>query len=194
MLLVALLCVGCLQLRLGEAMLHPELLNTQTFYVLSQYRLDSIGFGALRALACQTADGRTVLLRLAQPMFVTVAITVILGCLLIRDPWFRETWRYSLEGISIVIIVSAILFGERYHLVHWFLNTVVLRWIGRVSYSLYVWHEGISFFLPIESLPHWQQPVVCLFASFAVATISYYVVEQPFLMLRSRFRIGGNPP
>jgi peptidoglycan/LPS O-acetylase OafA/YrhL len=191
MLLVASLCVGCLLLRLGEARLHPELLNTQTFYVLSQYRLDSIGFGVLLALACQTADGRKVVLRLAQPVFAAVALTVILGCMLIRDPWFRETWRYSLLGISIVVIVSAVLFGERYHLVHWLLNTSVLRWIGRLSYSLYVWHEGISFFLPIESLPHWQQSVVCLFASFAVASISYYVVEQPFLMLRSRFRSGA---
>jgi len=190
-LLVTLLCVGCLLLRLGEARLHPELLYTQTFYVLSQYRLDSIGFGVLLALACQTADGRKILLRLTQPVFVTVALTVILGCLFIRDPWFRETWRYSLLGISIVIIVSAVLFGERYHLVHRFLNTVVLQWIGRLSYSLYVWHAGVSFFLPIESLPQWQQSVVCLFASFVVASISYYAVEQPFLMLRSRFRIGG---
>jgi peptidoglycan/LPS O-acetylase OafA/YrhL len=189
-LLVTLLCIGCLLLRLGEATLHPELLYTQTFYVLSQYRLDSIGFGVLLALACQTVDGRKVLLRLTQPVFVTIALTVILGCLLIRDPWFRETWRYSLLGISIVIVVSAVLFGERYHLVHRFLNTVVLRWIGRLSYSLYVWHKGVSSFLPIESLPHWKQSVVCLFASFVVAPISYYAVEQPFLTLRSRFRIG----
>ncbi len=120
-----------------------------------------------------------------------VALTVILGCSLIRDPWFRETWRYSLLGISIVIIVSAVLFGERYRLIHWLLNTIVLRWIGRLSYSLYVWHEGVSFFLPVESLPQWQQSVVCLFASFVVASISYYAIEQPFLTLRSRFRIGG---
>jgi peptidoglycan/LPS O-acetylase OafA/YrhL len=189
--LVTLLCIGCLLLRLGQAALHPELVFTQTFYVLSQYRLDSIGFGVLLALVCQTADGRKIVLRLTRPVFVTVALTIILGCLLIRDPWFRETWRYSLLGISIVIIVSAVLFSERYHLVHRFLNTVVLRWIGRLSYSLYVWHEGISYFLPIKSLLQWQQSVVCLLASFLIAPISYYAVEQPFLTLRSRFQSGG---
>ena len=152
MLLVTLLCVGCLLLRLGEASMHPELLYTQTFYVLSRSPPESIGFGVLLALACQIADGRKILLRLTQPLFVTVALTVILGCSLIRDPWFRETWRYSLLGISIVIIVSAVLFGERYRLIHWLLNTVVLRWIGQLSYSLYVWHEGVSFFLPVEIL------------------------------------------
>jgi peptidoglycan/LPS O-acetylase OafA/YrhL len=190
MLLVTALCIGCLLMRLEGAMLHPELLNTQTFYTLSQYRMDSVGFGVLLALLCQTVGGRSVLVRLTQPMFPIAALTVILTCLLVRDPWFRETWRYSLLGLSIVVIMSAVLFGERYQLVHWFLNTGILRWIGRLSYSLYVWHEGAASFLPIKGLPAWQQSAVCLVMSFLVASISYYAVEQPFLALRGQFRLG----
>jgi peptidoglycan/LPS O-acetylase OafA/YrhL len=186
--LVTLLCVGCLMMRLAGAALHPELLSTETFYSLSQYRLDSIGFGVLLALACQITDGRKVLLRLTHPVFPIAALAVILACLLIRDPWFRETWRYSLLGPSISLVMSAVLFGERYHVAHWFLNTGLLRWIGRLSYSLYVWHEGVASFLPLENLPQWQQSVLCLTAGFAVASVSYYAVEQPFLSLRSYFR------
>jgi peptidoglycan/LPS O-acetylase OafA/YrhL len=191
MLLVAALCIACLLMRLVGAMLHPELVNTQTFYALSQYRLDSVGFGVLLALLCQTVWGRTVLLRLTQPAFPIAALTVILICLLVRDPWFRETWRYSLLGLSIMVIMSAVLFGERYRLVHWFLNTGILRWIGKLSYSLYVWHEGVASFLPIQGLPAWQQSAACLVMSFLVASISYYAVEQPFLALRGQFSAWG---
>ena len=111
-----------------------------------------MGFGVLLALACQIADGRKVLLRLTQPVFVIVALTVILGCSLIRDPWFRETWRYSLLGISIVIIVSAVLFGERYRLIHWLLNTVVLRWIGRTQLFSLCLARGCIFLSPGQIL------------------------------------------
>jgi peptidoglycan/LPS O-acetylase OafA/YrhL len=189
--LVSALCVGCLAVRMGDATLHPALLETKTFYYLSQFRLDSIAFGVLLALACQTARGRAVLLRLTQPIFPLAALGVIAGCLLIRDPWFRETWRYSLLGVSITVIVSAVLFGARYHRIQRILNTGVLRWVGRLSYSLYVWHEGVASFLPIKHLPPWQQSVTNLVAAFAVAAISYYAVEQPFLALRGQFRSGG---
>jgi peptidoglycan/LPS O-acetylase OafA/YrhL len=158
---------------------------------LSQYRLDSIGFGVLLALACQTHDGRAVLLGLTRPAVPICALSVILACLLIRNPWFRETWRYSLLGLAIAAIVSAVLFGERYRLIQWFLNLGILRWVGRLSYSLYVWHEGVASFLPIKGLQAWQQSTVSLVVSVVVASISYYAVERPFLALRHHFRFGG---
>lgn len=184
------LCLGCLLLRMSGAWLHPEDLGTLTFYALSQYRLDSIGFGVLIALACQMPEGRAALLRLTRPAFPAIAAATILACLVIRDPWFRETWRYTLLGLSIAVLMSAVLFGERYRLAHRFLNTAIMRWIGRLSYSLYVWHEGVASFLPIQDLPAWRQSVICLVASFGAAAVSYYGVEQPFLALRSRLRTG----
>jgi peptidoglycan/LPS O-acetylase OafA/YrhL len=193
--LVTALCLGCLLMRIGDAFLHPKLIETQTFYVLSQYRLDSIGFGVLLALACQTANGRALLLRFTKPIFPIVALAVLLACLVIRDPWFRETWRYSVQGISIAVIISAVLFGRRYQQIQWFLNISPVRWIGRLSYSLYVWHLGVSYFLPVQGWPAWEQSVICLVASLVVASISHYVVERPFVALRRRFRSGmeGRP-
>jgi peptidoglycan/LPS O-acetylase OafA/YrhL len=189
--LVAALCIGCLVIRINGAVLDPALLETQSFYVLTPYRLDSIGFGVLIALACQTGHGRAVLLHFTKPVFPVGALVVLFMCLLVRNPWFRETVRYSLQGVSIAVIISAMLFGGRYKLVHWFLNTGTARWVGRLSYSLYVWHEGVASFLPLQEWPEWQQSVVSLVASFVVAAISYYAVERPFMALRGQFRSGA---
>ena len=182
------LAVACLGLRVVGGWLHPEALGTVRFYAETQYRLDSIGFGVALAIACETAAGRQFLRRLAQPLPAAAALVVIFACLLIRDPWFRETLRYTLLGGAISVVVAAVLFGSRFGLVHRVLNTAILRWVGRLSYSLYVWHGGVAFFLPTQDGPAWQHAGLCLLVSGLVATVSYYGVEQPCLSFRKYFR------
>ena len=190
---IATLCAACLGLRLFVAWLHPEYMRTLVFYLSSQYRLDSIGFGVLLAAACEIDQGRRILIRLARPTYAAAAALIVLGCLMIRDPWFRETLRYSLLGVGIAVLVAAVLFGPGYRHIHWILNTRLLRWIGRLSYSLYVWHEGVASYLPDHDLPAWQTSVINFAAAFAVASLSYHVVEKPFLTLRGRFRSARAP-
>jgi peptidoglycan/LPS O-acetylase OafA/YrhL len=182
------LCTLSLGSRLGMAWFHPEYLNTQMFYAASQYRLDSIGFGVILALACQMDRGRRFLRGLTHPAVAVSALAVVLACLVVRDPWFRETLRYTLLGCAIDVLVAAVLFGPRLRFIQQVLNTAILAWIGRLSYSLYVWHEGVASFLPLADMPHWRAAGISMIATAAVAVISYYGVEQPFLSLRRHFR------
>ena len=182
------LCVACLSLRLGVAKIYPEYVNTGVFYVESQYRLDSIGFGVLLALACQLHRGRRFLRLLAHPAATLSALLVLLACLMVRDPWFRETIRYTLIGCAVDVLLAGVLFGTWLRFVQQVLNTAVLVWIGRLSYSIYIWHEGVASFLPTAGKPLWLVAVMNLVATTVVAAISYYAVEQPFLLLRRYLR------
>jgi peptidoglycan/LPS O-acetylase OafA/YrhL len=182
------LALTCLGLRLFGAWQQPEALGSMQFYAETQYRLDSIGFGVMMAVACETARGRRFLQGLARPACAVGALTVIFGCLLIRDPWFRETLRYTLLGGAISVVLAAVLFGPTYNRVHMLLNTAGLRWVGRLSYSLYVWHGGVAFFLPSQDWLAWQHAALGLSLSFLIATVSYYAVEQPCLTFRRHFR------
>ncbi len=68
-----------------------------------------------------------------------------------------------------------------------FLELAPVRWIGRISYGLYLWQQ---LFSPVEGL---AQPlgilqtfplnIVC---TIAVAAASYYVMERPLLRLSHR--------
>jgi peptidoglycan/LPS O-acetylase OafA/YrhL len=186
---LVLLCAGCLCLRLIMRWWYPGPDLSYGLYNLSQYRLDSIGFGVIIALLCEIPRGREFLLRLTHSASVSLAILTILAVLLVRNQWFRDTLRYSIEGVAISVLVVGILFSDRYWFAQWLLNTSPLQWIGRLSYSLYVRHDGVIWLLPVRVLPTaaWQRSAVTIVACFAVAALSFYAIEQPFLKLRRYF-------
>jgi peptidoglycan/LPS O-acetylase OafA/YrhL len=59
------------------------------------------------------------------------------------------------------------------------LNIAPIVWLGRISYSLYLWQQ-IFFFNPHSKLAE------AILGSLAAACASYYFVEQPMLRLRDR--------
>jgi peptidoglycan/LPS O-acetylase OafA/YrhL len=63
------------------------------------------------------------------------------------------------------------------------LETPLLAWIGRMSYSLYIWQQ---LFLPPRPMGVWQQAPWNLAAIFLCAAISYYWVERPSIALGRR--------
>jgi peptidoglycan/LPS O-acetylase OafA/YrhL len=64
-----------------------------------------------------------------------------------------------------------------------------LRFTGRISYGLYLWHFPIFVLLrpELENLPAVVEIGVATAISFAVASASFFVVERPFLRLKHRF-------
>jgi peptidoglycan/LPS O-acetylase OafA/YrhL len=193
--MVAAVCVGCLTLRVVTAQTHPELLDGYHFYAHTQYRLDSIAYGVLIAAALRIERGRAVLLRLAHPLFTVVALLVVGLCLGVRDPVFRETFRYSLLGLSIAVILVGVLFRptKPAKLV---LNAWPLVWIGQLSYSLYLWHSFVRFAVE-QGLPDLRLEIfapLIITVSLGVAALSYYGLERPLLGLRKRLNPAEPAP
>ena len=63
------------------------------------------------------------------------------------------------------------------------LNWKPIAWLGKISYSLYLWQELFC------SNPNLHYGYVLALPAVACACLSYYLVEQP--MLRVRERISG---
>lgn len=74
------------------------------------------------------------------------------------------------------------------------LNTRLMAWIGVVSYSLYVW-QPLFLFRPNQAvyvLGRLSTFPLDLLCTFAVASLSYYCLEQPMIAIGKRFL--ASPP
>ncbi len=59
--------------------------------------------------------------------------------------------------------------------------------LGRISYSLYLWH-GIAFLIVANFMltEPWQRDIAKIVASVLLAYLSYLLIEQPYLTLKKR--------
>lgn len=179
--------VFCVSLRLAVANAEPELLATHVFYYETQYQLDSIACGVLLASLCEFKGGQEFLRLLLKPTVIGVALAFLFVGFAVRDAYFRETIRYTLMSASIFILTYNIIFSEKLFRVQLILNTKLMDWIGRLSYSIYVWHYAARSMLSVSSGIWWEDFLLWLSVTLIAASGSYYFIERPVLEFRRRF-------
>ncbi|HTM77904.1 MAG TPA: acyltransferase [Devosia sp.] len=186
------LCCLSLGLRLAYTQIWPGIEHTLLIYRHSETRFDSIAFGVILACLCEMPAGRRLMEQLASRWAFLLGIVVLLGSFLIRDDYFQNTWRFTIQGLSLFPIFVGLVFAAPFPLFNKMLNIRPMAWVGKLSYSLYIWHGTVVFFFGwwVLSLP---KPVIGLteiIITFSLAVASYYIVERPTLKLRKYFRGG----
>ncbi|MGE5334011.1 MAG: acyltransferase family protein [Nitrososphaerota archaeon] len=85
-------------------------------------------------------------------------------------------------GVGYATLLLAIVGGSR--ALRWLFEAPPLRFVGLISYSLYIWHLPVILaIIPLFTGVPLLVRVVC---AFGVAYLSYQLVERPFLKRRSR--------
>lgn len=156
-------------------------------YKSTDSRIDSILYGCLLSVIFALQDRspalRQLLDRLSGLTSLTVGVGVLLFSLAVRDTFFRETLRYSLQGLALLLIFPVIFRGTSR--VSGFLNAVLGSrlpvFIGKISYSLYLYH-WLVFVAIVEMFPKPSiatQLAIGLPLSLLLAYLSWRWVEQP---------------
>lgn len=152
-------------------------------YSSTDTRIDSILYGAILALLVRA--GLSVSRKMLS-IGLGISAVFIIASLSIRGAVFRETFRYSLQGLSMLPVFYAVLFDDRVAKMRIsILENPLLLWVGKISYSLYLWH------FPVLALSLLVLPSTSIFKTltvvvmFAVAALSYYAVELPLRHRRS---------
>jgi peptidoglycan/LPS O-acetylase OafA/YrhL len=162
-----------------------------------------VAFAPLYRIACHLMQlhGR------ADETFPAVADILAVGCLAAilapRLPKIRAGW--ALAMILLVALVPIYAGALRFHITalllfvlwpamhlsiaglllhvvktpYWILNVRPVAWLGKISYSLYLWQQLFAY-----SRVH--RPWYFVLFAVGLATASYYLVEQPMLRLRER--------
>ncbi len=155
-------------------------------YMATDTRLDSILFGSIFALGFDVtrASEPGVANPVRDTVLFVLGAVLLLVTLTLRNPLFRETLRYTLQGIALMpIFFCAIVYASRPPF-QW-LNTPWIRRIGVYSYTIYLGH-----YLVLANVEHnapfgRNKPVVFL-VSGAIVLLYAYAVER---YLESRLRV-----
>jgi peptidoglycan/LPS O-acetylase OafA/YrhL len=120
--------------------------------------------------------------RFARPRWLTITVGVAVCAVALGLQEFAgaAVWAVPLTAIVMFLLVSLALESTPRSI----LTHPALRWIGAISYPLYLWHLwglAIGERLP---LPHWLQLVAAAAVSVILASASYYLLERPILRWR----------
>jgi peptidoglycan/LPS O-acetylase OafA/YrhL len=157
-------------------------------YIASDTRFDSMLFGCALAVWGNPAIDFE---RTAKPSaFELGAALVGAGLLIIsfvlREPAFRESIRYSMQGLGLYPLFFLVIRHPDWGLVR-LLNWSPVRFIGTLSYSLYLLHQVIIFAVD----GHVHAPVVVrallsLGLAVLLAMAVWRLIEKPCAKLRNR--------
>lgn len=143
-------------------------------YKSTDTRFDSILYGSLFAIVSRSSAFVT---KLNNAYLFFFGILLILVSLLLRDDGFRETFRYSLQGLGLFFTFHHLLFSRQ--LICRILRNAVLQFFGKISYSLYLYH-WLVFVVVAHLGANWSFPLkmfVYLSVSIVASWMSYTYIE-----------------
>ncbi|MDC9605893.1 acyltransferase family protein [Xenorhabdus griffiniae] len=122
-----------------------------------------------------------------------IHVTSVLGFFLILSSAFLINKNSQFPGfLSLPVVIGATLFivsynGNKFGIFNRILSNSIISYIGKVSYSFYLWHWPIIMFSRYRGIElNKINSSVIIVISFSVACLSYHFVEKPFRRLNYR--------
>ncbi|MGE3273040.1 MAG: acyltransferase family protein, partial [Chloroflexota bacterium] len=156
-------------------------------YIATDARVDSILFGCVLAIYGNPALDQTRLTsRWLKFFWLPMGVMGLVLSIGIRQPQFQETLRYTMQGIALVpLFIVAVRYPD------WapcrLLNLTCMKFIGALSYSVYLMHTTVLF--AVDTWTPWHpilKGTVSLGVSLLLATAMFYGIEKPCAELRKR--------
>jgi peptidoglycan/LPS O-acetylase OafA/YrhL len=166
-------------------------------YMLLPCRMDGLGFGALIALQYRslTQGARGVMLR-RRPLALSGFVLLALACIVFQvgggefNTALERTIGYTLFAAAFACFVLWIVLYRGDRSTAW-LNSPPLQFLGRISYGIYLLQLPAAWLVHLMILPSSQETIphsiVVWGSCVALATVSWYLMEQPILELKERF-------
>ena len=191
--LLGIVCLAVLAWRIH--LVHaPGFYPDRTYYA-SDTRIDSIIYGCILALVMNPVrqQHRPGSMSLAQWALLATAAGTLLLTLVYRDPTFRETIRYSIQGLALMpLFYFAIRFSGNPLFRH--LNSSSIITLGTYSYTIYLIHYVVIGLIDKNVPVIGARPLVlfpaALLISIAYAAAIERFVEPYFKRLRRKLRPG----
>ena len=119
-------------------------------------------------------------------VLLCTSLSVFLFSLLYRDEVFRETLRYSIQGVALFPLFWLAVRYPEWWVFRW-LNIYPVRFFGMISYTFYLSHVTmlglVSKYLSSQEV---TTAVIGFVLTVAFSTVMFYLVERPIARLRKK--------
>lgn len=194
-------CIVVLLIRIGLIAARPYLHNIYLPYSPTFSCVDNLLFGCCLCALLRTSI-RNKVLKLAPWVFAGCALVLLCAAIVNNGldwekSFFIPTLGFSLIGIASASLIAMTLRGGS--CAEYFFKNKVLRFFGKYSYGLYVYHYSLSesLTIPIRAFinEHFHNKalavlggaIVVALLSILVALLSYHLFESRFLKLKKYF-------
>lgn len=157
-------------------------------YMATDARFDSILWGCVLAIGANPwAGDRNEFLDRYKGALAIGGVVLMLVSLAVRDPNFRQTLRYTLQGIALLPIFYFVASSPASWACRW-LAWRPIRWLGWLSYTMYLCHHFLMFAVARvwPGCPPALYTVAVVVSTILVAELVRQLVENPIRRMKQR--------
>jgi peptidoglycan/LPS O-acetylase OafA/YrhL len=157
-------------------------------YAALDTRADQLLVGCALAIALFLQEGGVIWRALTVRGGLAITLGLLAASSIATVAW-GSTYRNTVGFITDPLLTAALLVQGIAAQPAW-LNWSPVRYVGRISYSVYLYHmlaiSSVGQLRLYSKLPYAFRLAASVAACIAVASVSYYVIERPFLIWKER--------
>lgn len=162
-------------------------------YYGTDTRADALLVGCLTAFVPRTLLASNIKPWLnAASILAFLSLALLTGVVEFTDRWLYAGGFTAIAALAAIVIVTTANTQPSMvvHVLRWF----PLRWFGRISYGLYLWHWLVVRTTSFYYLGYWE-PWARLVLAVGISAASFYLIEIRFNRLKKQFgsRKEGKP-
>ena len=161
-------------------------------YMMTDARIDSLAWGCLLSVMLHISGSAQAYRSFIGLLPTLFGFAGLAASFLIRDENFRYTLRFTVQGLSIFLLILNLYYWRTLGFAFAILDWKPLAYIGSISYALYLWHVPIIDMMIRGFGDNLINKAIAVVISFGLAVFSYNYVEKPFIKLRRTF--GSHVP
>jgi|UPI00047A7339 peptidoglycan/LPS O-acetylase OafA/YrhL len=157
-------------------------------YTSFETRIDAILVGCLFAIVLHLEAAPRLMEQLRQPRYLPLTLAALALSVFGGGPLglaYRDVVGFAIDPVLLILLILQLIGTRR---ADW-MDTRVIVYLGGISYSTYLYQQLVIPAVAgrLHSLPKPVISMACLVGTWLIASISFELVEKPFLRLKERF-------